>query len=114
MGTAPGDWEALAQRLLDLGIVEPIAETELLRHRGRVVVNGVFGAEKAGGEPVPLAGGGQGPPLRLIMNLTCANALQRMIVGDLAELPVASQWQALCLLEEEVALFSLADRQCFF
>ena len=53
-------------------------------------------------------------PLRLIMNLVPTNVLQRTIGGDMQQLPLAHQWLSITLLQHEMMLWSVADRQCYF
>ena len=52
--------------------------------------------------------------LRLITNAIPPEALQMQATGDVRHLPTAYQWSGLVLLEEELALLSGTDRQCFF
>ncbi len=47
--------------------------------------------------------------LRLIINLQPSNQLQRPIVGDMAALPLFSQWGQCQLLPHECYLYSADD-----
>ena len=100
--------------LLERGIVRPIQKDKVFAPHGRPVLNGTFGVVKAGDDPVELPGGGSGPRLRLIMNFVPINEYQVPILGDVGDLPLTSQWHALCLLSREVLLWSGLDRKCFF
>ena len=54
------------------------------------------------------------PKLRLIINRFPSNSLQRVIPGDIAQLPTTGQWNSVPLLQHEVMLLSSRDRKCFF
>ncbi len=50
--------------------------------------------------------------LRLIMNLGPANAVQRMILGDIRSLPYPGQWRAVEVQDNYVVLWSSTDPNC--
>ena len=90
-----------------------IASSRIVRHNGQAVLNGAFGVCK-GKEIWSKKRKKMVAVLRLIINLTCSNALQRQIFGDVHMLPFFAQWIGLELLEEEVLLWDAEDMRCAF
>ena len=107
-------WEQLVEQLWLRGIVGPINDEDIFRVHGERLLNGCFGVVKPHDKHVQLKDGTFAPVLRLIMNFVPTNEIQHVIEGDTSELPVASQWGAIALLEHETLLWSSCDRQCFF
>ena len=100
-------------KLLELGILAIIPFDDIFTVNGVPVLNGMFGVKKPKAAPIETADGLL-DVLRLIMNMIPSNHWQRMIIGDLAELPVSLTWQQLVLLEGEALLWTSSDRRCFF
>ena len=108
---AEGEEESVVKCLVDIGLLDFVNENEVWKHRQRYVESGIFGVEKPG-EVVSIDDGRV--KLRLIFSLRPSNALQRMIFGDLDQLPTSAQWSAMQLEEFQILLMSSSDRQCFF
>eukprot|EP00959_Pyramimonas_sp_CCMP1952_P185141 3871359-Pyramimonas_sp.AAC.1 len=107
-------WYDLVAVLWDRGLVEPIALEDVLHVDGRPVLCGAFGVRKGTERTIPLKDGTMGHVLRLIMNLVPSNVVQRVVGGDMDQLPLSSQWSTIVLLAHEMMLWTSTDRQCFF
>ena len=108
---ADGEADRIVAHLARIGLVAPIEESMVWTHRGTKLRSGLFGVEKRGEQ---ISDADSRSKLRLICNLKPSNAVQRMIDGDLAQLPCSTQWNGLQLEHYEVLLMSSSDRQCFF
>ena len=108
---ADGESERIVAHLARIGLVVPIEESLVWTHRGTKLRSGLFGVEKRGEQ---ISDADSRSKVRLICNLKPSNAVQRMIDGDLAQLPCSTQWNGLQLEHYEVLLLSSSDRQCFF
>ena len=113
-------WQDYLLEFWRRGLVRIVLSHEVWRHRGKEVLNGVFGVEKPTSEEKKVVGVDEfGEPekqnlLRLITNLVPANALQFRIDGDQGALPHSGQWSLCHLLPLELLLKSERDRFCFF
>ena len=107
------DWEEIVAYLYEIGIVGFIPEGDIAVVDGELILNGGFGVEKLGDDPIDLAGVLLAV-LRLIINLIPANASQIQIQGDIDDLPATGQLTAVAVCEDETLLWSGADRKCFF
>jgi hypothetical protein len=108
--TSDSEWDAVCDNLISLGLLEPCDES-FLDSTGQPVENGSFGVEKTREDLIQPEGL---PVLRLIVNLIPANAAQICVGGDTAGLPSQLQWAFFTLLERGFAVFSQANRKCFF
>ncbi|CAE7765025.1 unnamed protein product [Symbiodinium sp. CCMP2592] len=81
MNVTPHEWERIVEVLYKKGIVEAIELSEVFHVGDQPVLNGVFAVPKSG-TPAP----GECRVTRLIMNLVPANALQKLMPGDLPTL----------------------------
>ena len=108
MHIAPNESLKLAGLLVDRGICAWTPETEVLRFRGEMVLNGMFGAPKDAcidtGENV----------LRLIMNLIPSNAVLVQLEGAVKELPGVCQYMSIVLEEGETLSFCQSDMTSAF
>ncbi|CAK0841845.1 unnamed protein product [Prorocentrum cordatum] len=112
---APNDvWEELVEVLWARGLVGPIDLKDALHVGGKPVLCGASGARKGTERTVKLRDGSRGHVLRLIMNLVPSNVMQRVVGGDMDQLPLSSQWSTITLLSHEIMLLTSSDRQCFF
>ena len=105
---ADGEAERIVAHLARIGLVAPIEESMVWTHRGTKLRSGLFGVEKRGEQ---ISDADSRSKLRFICNLKPSNAVQRMIDGDLAQLPCSTQWNGLQLEHYEVLLMSSSDRQ---
>ena len=103
-----GEEVALAKELVSRGICSWTPEKEVLRFRGEMVLNGMFGVPKAAktetGEKV----------LRLIMNLIPSNAVMVQLEGAVRELPGVSQYVSIVLEEGQTLSFCQSDMTAAF
>lgn len=98
-------WGLLAER----GVVDWIDLDDVFRDDRGPVLSGLFGVPKPGkftdsGDPL----------LRVIMNLKPINRVLDIIKGDIEELPMATTWAQLCLMEDETLHVSQADMSSAF
>ena len=104
----PGELTRLLNALVERGLAEPVEDSTVWTHEGREALAGLFGVEKKG---ETLSPEDPRPKLRLIINLVHSNTLQRVIPGDIAQLPTTGQWNSVHLLQHEVMLLSSSDRR---
>ncbi|CAK0797626.1 unnamed protein product [Prorocentrum cordatum] len=102
-------WEELVEVLWARGLVEPIDLKDVLHVGGKLALCGAFGARQGTERTVKLRDGPYGHVLRFIMNLAPSNVMQRVVGGDVVQLPLSSQWSTIALLSREIM-----PRQCFF
>ena len=107
------EWKHICSQLVKYNIMSSLGVDELVYHNGAAVVNGAFGVVK---EKMKDEQGNELATeiLRLIINLTPSNALQRAIAGDVATLPFFGQWLAFEVREGEVIIWSAEDMKCCF
>ena len=98
----------LALELVRKGICSWTPEAEVLRYRGEMVLNGMFGVPKDSllptGEKV----------LRLIMNLIPSNSVMVQLEGAVKELPGVCQYMSVVLDEGQRLSFSQSDMTSAF
>ena len=97
-----GDWDKLARALFERGIVAPV--DQVIGLRGRSVLNGLFGVQKAGRD---LPDGS--PAQRLIMDLRATNAILKIIAGDTSTLAGASAFTSIVIEKGQVVTISGDD-----
>ena len=97
-----GDWDKLARALFERGILAPV--DQVIGLRGRSVLNGLFGVQKAGRD---LPDGR--PAQRLIMDLRATNAILKIIAGDISTLAGASAFTSVVIEEGKVVTISGDD-----
>ncbi len=102
------DWQEILVGLFRRRIITFLADDELIVWGGQRLLNGAFGVPKlvdgdVNFDPKEVV-------LRLIINLQPSNQLQRPIVGDMAGLPLFSQWGQCQLLPHECYLYSAEDQ----
>ena len=107
------EWNQIGAECVRRNIFGVIPAKRIITHNGQAVVNGAFGVTK-GKEIWSRKRKKMLAVLRLIINLTCSNALQRQITGDVPMLPFFAQWIGLELMEEEVLLWDAEDMRCAF
>eukprot|EP00438_Fugacium_kawagutii_P012482 Skav236404 [mRNA] locus=scaffold1702:160390:164016:- [translate_table: standard] len=100
-------WSQVARGLLEKGICRVMAEDDVHRVRGRLLLNGLFGVSKSEFE-------GGFEVRRLIMNLIPLNRICRSFDGDIATLPSWAGMSALQLHPTEDLVVSSEDVRCFF
>ena len=105
MNVKKEDWPKIAQTLVERNILVPIEYEDIFQAGGAPVLNGMFCVLKKG---TPAAG--EVRITRLIMNLTPANSIQRLMRGDLDTLAAASHWAG-CQLPPGAALLWSGDDQ---
>ena len=89
------DLMPICNELIQRGVCKWIPISDVVRFRGRPVLNGLFGVPK----PSHLDDGS--PILRLIMNLVPANAITRQIRGHVKNLPHITSWLSTYVEEGE-------------
>ena len=89
------DVDSIAQELVTRGVCRWIPLENVVRFRGELVLNGLFGVEKPG-----LLPSGK-PPLRLIMNLVPSNAIIKDFPGLVRHLPQITSWMSVVMDEGE-------------
>ena len=107
------EWDIIAAQLVQRGVARVIEEDQIARHKGELVLNGAFGVVK----PNKTVDGGDGPlpVLRLIMDFRAANALHRMLPGDVDSLVGPAKWQGISLGWDQVLVTSGDDLvACFY
>lgn len=104
-GEELGVWNLLKER----GVTDWLPLSEVYRDTQGPFLSGLFGVEK----PNKFATNGA-PLLRVIMNLKPINRALRIIKGDIKELPMATNWTQMCLLETETVHVSQADMSSAF
>ena len=96
----PGESLSVAKLLVSRNVCNWTRESDVLRYRGEMVLNGMFGVEKS-----TLTELGE-TSLRCIMNLIPTNAILRSLEGRVHRLPSITQWMNICVgSSEEVRLF---------
>ena len=106
---AKGEEVALFRLLFERGVIDFVPEKEVYSDVNGPFLSGLFGVPK----PNKFSSKGA-PVLRLIMNLIPINRTLDVILGDIAELPSASCWQQLVLLEGDSISISQADMASAF
>ena len=97
----------LLVHLWEIGLVAVVEQERIWTHRGRMVLNGLFGVEKATKWEKQVWHAGEWRNLqRLIMNLVPSNSLQLRIDADVDALPHAGQWGCVHLLPYELFIGS--------
>ena len=100
-------WDEVCEGLLQKGICSLIAEEDVYRVQGKLLLNGLFGVSKGefheGAEV-----------MRLIMNLIPLNQICKGIEGDVATLPTWAGMSAFQLHPYEDLVISSEDVRCFF
>lgn len=107
------EWDAIAAQLVQRGVARVIEEDQIARHKGELILNGAFGVIK----PNKFVEGENGPVpvLRLIMDFRMANAVHRMLPGDVESLVGPAKWQGISLGKDEVLVTSGDDLvACFY
>ena len=104
-GEELGVWNLLKER----GVTDWLPLSEVYRDTQGPFLSGLFGVER----PNKFATNGA-PLLRVIMNLKPINRALRIIKGDIKELPMATNWTQMCLLETETVHVSQADMSSAF
>lgn len=107
------EWNAIALERIRRNIFVVIEESRVHRHKGQLVPNGAFGVTKVK-EMRSAKHQKMVPSLRPITNLTCSNALQRQIAGDVPMLPFFALWAGLEMLEDEILIWIAEDTRCAF
>eukprot|EP00971_Amphidinium_carterae_P348765 6490663-Amphidinium_carterae.4 len=107
------EWQSIGEELLRRGIVEEIADENLIRHGGQILTCGAFGVPKPGKE-VRLENGELGPVLRLVINMVPQNQLQETVDVGLDELPYFGQWIPIELENDQSLVWSSEDIRCAF
>eukprot|EP00973_Karenia_brevis_P081247 11264159-Karenia_brevis.AAC.1 len=99
----------IAKGLLQRRLVRILERDELLwvgkKDQRRPLLNGWFGVSKG----TQLVNDGTKDVLRLIMNLTASNSVQRAWPGDIGTLPYVGQWKQIVLPDGQVLLWSWED-----
>ncbi|CAK0891311.1 unnamed protein product, partial [Prorocentrum cordatum] len=108
------EWEQVASALFARGMVGPIDEGEIATRGGVPLINEAFGVAKVHDAPVRCGDGEERPVLRLIVNLTTANACQRVAAGGTPAMPTTGQLNGLALAPGGQLLWSGAGRKAFF
>ena len=80
------DLMPICKELIERGVCKWIPSGDVVRFRGKPVLNGMFGV------PKPSLTDDGSPVLRLIMNLVPANAITRQIRGHVRNLPHITSW----------------------
>ena len=106
---AKGEEIALFRLLFERGVIDFVPENEVFSDCNGPFLSGLFGVPK----PNKMSPKGA-PVLRLIMNLIPINRTLDVILGDIGELPSASCWQQLVLLENDSISISQADMASAF
>ena len=106
---SPGEEVPLFQLLFERGVIDYVNEDEVFCDEGGPYLSGLFGVPKPGKVTDQ-----EQPILRLIMNLIPINRALDIIMGDIAELPSASSWQQLVLVEGDTISISQADMASAF
>lgn len=105
----PGEEVSLFRLLFERGVIDFVKEDEVHSDEGGPYLSGLFGVAKPGKFTED-----NKPILRLIMNLIPINRTLGVILGDIAELPSASAWQQLVLVEGDTISISQADMASAF
>ena len=106
---AKGEEVALFQLMFERGVVDFVREDDVFRDAEGPYLSGLFGVPK----PSKVTEKGL-PVLRLIMNLIPINKAMDVILGDIAELPSATSWQQLVLVDGDSISTSQADMASAF
>ena len=102
------DKRRLALLLCERGVCGWTKKQEVLRARGQMVLNGLFGVSKG------IFLDNQKPILRLIMNLIPVNSVTCQLRGLVSELPNVTQYLGICLNEEETLDLGQSDMTSAF
>ena len=111
------EWNRIGTGLVKRRIFSVIDEGLIIWHNGEPLLQGAFGIGKgkhADHCDYPGVPERRLEILRLIINLTASNELQRMIEADCKTLPHFGQWLSLELLESEVVMWRSEDMECCF
>ena len=106
---AKGEEVALFKLMFERGVVDFVREDDVFRDAEGPYLSGLFGVPK----PSKVTEKGL-PVLRLIMNLIPINKAMDVILGDIAELPSATCWQQLVLVDGDSISTSQADMASAF
>ena len=107
------EWDRIAAQLVQRGVACVIEEKDIARHKGELVLNGAFGVVKP--NKFVESCNGPLPGLRLIMDFRAANALHRMLPGDVDSLVGPAKWQGISLGRGEILVTSGDDLvSCFY
>ena len=108
----PGEWPKILRGLYGRGMIRFLKSSELIRHKGRPLLNGLFGAPK--GNIFEDGFDLDSCILRLICNCIPTNEVQDVVDGEIRGLPQFSQWALLEMLEREFFLVSGDDQTAAF
>ena len=100
---ARGERLELAKLLVDRNICRWTRESDVLRYRNEMVLNGLFGVEKSS-----LAPSGK-TTQRCIMNLIPSNGVLKTLEGRVHRLPSVCQWMNICVEGGEEIRISQSD-----
>lgn len=106
---SPGEEVSLFRLLFERGVIDFVKEDEVHSDEGGPYLSGLFGVPKPGKFT-----NDNKPILRLTMNLIPINRTLGVILGDIGELPSASAWQQLVLVEGDTISISQADMASAF
>ena len=103
-----GEWEQVCAGLLDKGVCQLLAKSDVYELNGCCLFSGMFGVSKEefSQDGVEI--------MRLIMNLVPVNRLCRNLGGDISTLPSWAGMTPYLLEENQVILMSSEDIRCFF
>ncbi|CAE8684611.1 unnamed protein product, partial [Polarella glacialis] len=103
------NWFEVAKGLIDYRVCVPLPLSEVFGWHDSKLLSGLFGIQKCEQTSSGIE------ILRFIMNLIPFNGIcSDNIKGDIATLPMFSQWTPLELLVEDVFLLSSEDLKCMF
>jgi hypothetical protein len=109
----PGEYPDLIRGLYRHNIIDFLHDSELLYDStGMPLVNGIFGVPKEDAAAVDFDQ--LKCILRLILNLTPSNEIQKIIAGEIRSLPLFSQWLLVELLKHECLAMSSEDMVAAF
>ena len=104
----PGEERKVAELLVRRNLCRWVPEEKVLRYRGQMVLNGMFGVPKSKLLPSGVS------CLRTIMNLIPSNAVLREIPGRIGRLPNICQWLQVCLADGEELSVCQSDMTAAF
>ena len=104
----PSEKFDLAKLLVTRRICRWVPKQKILRYRGELVLNGMFGV------PKPSADASKPPTLRLIMNLVPSNSVLKVLQGKVARLPNICSWSNTVLLDGEFLSICQSDMTAAF
>ena len=109
------EWVKIVVGCAELGIFRFLKRSQLLKVDGVPVLHTCLGVSKGKQIPSSLA------MLRMVFNLEITNSMLRLIIADIRSLSYSGQWQAVQMLDPQVAdgeefvfAFSSADLTCAY